>query len=128
MVLFCHFLCLYYRRARTEPSFYDTLQWNGTSLVSFHSTYNTQEQVMQTFSAQNSGMLLPYHVLLTIALSTTGETSYSLVGFSDPNSNTPVDGLQYQNTPLQNCSIQQLEIVQTLVPTTNYQVLSHSSC
>jgi hypothetical protein len=57
-------------------------------------------------------------------LTVTGNTGYGLVGFVDPGVDQPVDGLDYRNNPLQNCSVQKLELKQLNTPTTQYEVFS----
>ena len=47
---------------------------------------------------------------------------YSLQGFSDPRPDKPVDGMDYQNYALQNCSVQLLEVAQIAVPTASVEV------
>lgn len=61
---------------------------------------------------------------LTVGLTITGNTVYSLFGFLDPGVDQPVDGLGYRNNPLQSCSVQKLELVQLNLPTSQYQVFS----
>jgi hypothetical protein len=39
---------------------------------------------------------------------------YFLRGFLDPRNNTPIDGMIYKNNPLSNCSVQLVELKQTL--------------
>ena len=51
-----------------------------------------------------------------------GNTAYSLLGFLDPGPDQPVDGLDYRNNPLRNCSVQKLELTQFNMPTTGYEV------
>ena len=54
----------------------------------------------------------------------TGNTAYSLLAFLDPGLEQPIDGLDYRNNPLQNCSVQKLELIQFNNPTTQYKVFS----
>jgi hypothetical protein len=59
-----------------------------------------------------------------LGLTVTGDTAYSHVGFVDPGVDQPIDGLDYRNNPLQNCSVQKLELKQLNIATTQYEVFS----
>ena len=60
---------------------------------------------------------------LTLAITTEGLRIYELVGFLDPRLDKTIDGIEYQNYPLQHCSIQSLEIVQTSSPVAEVKVI-----
>ena len=52
-----------------------------------------------------------------------GESIFSrLEGFLDPRPDKPVDGMDYQNYALQNCSVQMLEVAQVALPTASVEV------
>src|SRR5436853_3998580 len=57
-----------------------------------------------------------------LGLTVTGTTAYSLLAFLDPGIDQPIDGLDYRNNPLQNCSVQKLELAQFNTPISQYQV------
>jgi hypothetical protein len=61
-----------------------------------------------------------------LGLTVTGTTAYSLLAFLDPGIDQPIDGLDYRNNPLQNCSVQKLELAQFNTPITQYQVIIYS--
>ena len=59
-------------------------------------------------------------------LSFGGDFVYSLYAFFDMGSTGPVDGLEYRNYVLKNCSIRTLGLVQTAQPIAKIDVLSYS--
>jgi hypothetical protein len=60
---------------------------------------------------------------LRVAISTGKFNSWNLVGFLDARTDETVDGMGYQNYPLQYCSVQQLEIVQGNSPVAILKVI-----
>ena len=63
---------------------------------------------------------------MTVDLSLGGEYVYSLFAFLDPALNGPIDGLDYRNYVLKNCSIRTLGITQTAAPIAKINVPSCS--
>lgn len=43
----------------------------------------------------------------------TGDQALSVVDFFDPATDTSLDGMEYRNTAVQNCSIQAMEVIQS---------------
>jgi hypothetical protein len=58
-------------------------------------------------------------------LSLGGDYVYSLFAFFDMGSTGPVDGLEYRNYGLKNCSIRTLGLAQTAQPIAKINVLSY---